>query len=114
MEDHSRLKEMIAQSNAGLAALTERLKGRERIIELVKALSGTANSVITSSFQAKQTFIQGAGQQNDVDASVHDGNKQKFADIIKELEENQKQLMQLINDITASVNQAMRAAGGVA
>lgn len=114
VEDRKRLEGVIKQANDDLGTLSERLKSRDRIVELVKAFSGTANGLFTSSFQAKQTFIQGDGKELDIQAGIHDGFKQKAAEMIKALEDSQKEMTQLLKEIAESVNQAMRAAGGVA
>lgn len=112
--DRHRLEGSVAQSKARLEVLGERQKKTEQLVEQFKAHSMSINGVVNSSLQAKQAFIQGDGKEHDIDANEHDGNKQKAADIIRALEDSQKELSQLMKEITESVNQAMRAASGVA
>ncbi|MDF9618788.1 type III secretion system translocon subunit SctB [Pseudomonas entomophila] len=103
--DKHRLKEV----QTALDRLVESGKKREGAVDLVKAFLGTVDKLLGSSFQTKQTFIGADSKEFDIEAGVHDGNKQKFVDLIKASEDFMRELRQLLNELTTQANQTKRA-----
>lgn len=108
--DSHRLEEV----QKALDRLVESGKKREGTVDLVKAFLGTVDKLLGSSFQTKQIFIGADSKEFDVEAGVHDGNKQKFVDLIKAADDFMRELRQLLNELTSQANQTKRAIAGVA